>query len=283
MDPHAPYYPKREALAAMGAGEMSAFDARYINSNWNRSDLSTRGLEHFRERIVSLYDAGIRWVDTQVERLVAELRGSGRWKDCALALTADHGEEFLEHGGRFHAPSQAGEEILRVPLLIRVPEIEVRPVSDAPLSLLHLGPTLLDAVGVSGAASFQGRSHWAELQSGVAWSGPAIAESVGECTNPFRRQNRFGSRVLVVREGNLKLVLRLADGENELYDLRADGGEKAPLPQSVRKVDRKRLLEAARDHVRTSFAERDLKSALRAELRDLQLDFASAMGGGAPA
>jgi len=38
-----------------------------------------------------------------------------------LALTADHGEEFLEHGGRYHAPLRLNEEIVRVPVLIRVP------------------------------------------------------------------------------------------------------------------------------------------------------------------
>jgi len=293
MDPHAPYYPKPEAVAAMGLQEISALDARYINSYWNRADLSPRGLERFRERIVGLYDAGIRWMDSQVERLVRGVEQLGRWEQCAFALTADHGEEFLEHGGRFHLPSRSGEEILRVPLLIRVPtggaesavsnadgkKLAAAPSPRlAPLSLLHLAPTLLDAVGVAGVR-LQGRSHWREIQAGVEWSEPAIAESVGECTNPFRRNNRFGSRLLVVREKNLKLVLHLATGNEELYDLQADPGGKTPLPREAGKADRRRLLEAAREHVRGSYSNRDVKSSLRAELRDLQVEFAPAITG----
>jgi len=59
--------------------------------------------------------------DSQIARLVGSLRQTNRWDQCVLALTADHGEEFLEHGGRYHAPLRLNEEIVRVPVLIRVP------------------------------------------------------------------------------------------------------------------------------------------------------------------
>jgi arylsulfatase A-like enzyme len=275
MDPHAPYYPKSEALDLMRTRRVSPFQARYVNSSWNRSDLSPSRLRRHREEVIDLYDAGIRWVDEQLARLVVRLRESGRWESCAFALTADHGEEFLEHGGRFHPPSSATEEIQHVPLFLRVPGVKKRAVTSSVFSLLHLAPTLLDIVGISVPHTFEGESHWKSMRDGGLWDEPAIAESIAECTNPFRHENRFGSRVLVVRQGHMKLVLQLASGAAELYDLQADPGGTLPLPLDAQKSVRRRLLEAARNHLQSSRSRRDSELRLRSRLRDLQLDVLS--------
>jgi arylsulfatase A-like enzyme len=275
MDPHAPYYPKSEALDLMGSRRVTPFQARYLNSSWNRSDLSRSGLRRYREEVVALYDAGIRWVDEQLARLVAKLRESARWENCVFALTADHGEEFLEHRGRFHPPSSATQEILHVPLLLRVSGSEKRAVATSTFSLLHLAPTLLEALDVPPPGAFEGESHWKSIRDGTAWDEPAIAESVAKCTNPFRHENRFGSRVLVVRQGQMKLVMQLGSGKAELYDLQADPGETRPLPPDEQKPIRRRLLEAARNHVHSSQSERDPEIRLRSRLRDLQFDVLS--------
>src|SRR6185437_16655442 len=102
MDPHAPYYPKAQALDAMQQEETSAADVRYANSYWARGDLSADRLRKQKERIIELYDAGICWVDQQIRRLAQRLSDLKSWDECAMVVTADHGEEFLEHGGRFH-------------------------------------------------------------------------------------------------------------------------------------------------------------------------------------
>src|SRR5207249_12258306 len=120
-------------------------------------------LQRHREEIIRLYEAGIRWADEQVGTLVNAIRRFGMWDQCVLALTADHGEEFLEHGGRFHAPSKITEELIRVPLLIRVPGgIATRThkaINKSVFSLMHLAPTLLDTVGIAIPSRFVGRSQ----------------------------------------------------------------------------------------------------------------------------
>ena len=121
MDPHSPYYPRREALEMMQQHSLDASRARYLNSYWNRGDLGASRLRRHCKDVIALYDAGIRWVDAQVARLVETLRGLGVWENCVMALTADHGEEFLDHGGRYHPPSKVSEELVRVPLLLRAP------------------------------------------------------------------------------------------------------------------------------------------------------------------
>jgi arylsulfatase A-like enzyme len=272
MDPHSPYYPVEKAVEQMGQPALTPFRARYLNSFWNRSDLSANRFARHRDEIVALYDAGIRWVDTQMARLVGTLRLLGMWDRCIFALTADHGEEFLDHGGRYHPPARLMEELIRVPLLLRVAGASKREVSQAPFSMVHLAPTLLDAAGVSSPSSFRGHSGWESLRNGLGRDEAAISESVADCTNPFHRRTRLGSRALSIRESRFKLALNFAAASECLYDLDADPGEHTPLPLNAEKAVRRRLLERAREHLRQSAVERDETMRLRSLLRDFRLD-----------
>jgi arylsulfatase A-like enzyme len=279
MDPHAPFYPKKEGLEMLGEPAISPAQARYLNAYWNRGGLSRRRLQHRRNEILTLYDSAIRWVDAQISRLVDDMRNLNRWDDCILAFTADHGEEFLEHNGRYHAPGLA-EELIHVPLLVRVPGTNgsAAPKKDVhgnPFSLLHLAPTLLAAAELPVPNQFQGTSHWQHLRQGTAWAEPAISECAAGCTNPFRPEQRRGSRLLAVREKRYKLVLNVASASDELFDLEADPGERSPLPESVARADRRRLLEIALAHLRKSAARLNSDAYLRARLREISLDFAN--------
>jgi arylsulfatase A-like enzyme len=272
MDPHSPYYPKDAALKLMGQDPVTPYRARYLNSWWNRSDLGPRRFARHRDEIVELYDAGIRWVDVQMARLTETLRGSKRWDDCIFAFTADHGEEFLDHGGRYHQPGLM-EELIHVPLLLRVPGSAKRDVAKSSFSMLHLAPTLLDAAQVSVPADFQGRSYWEQVRRGGSFDDVAISECVAGCTNPFRRENRMGPRVLSVRESRYKLVLHFDPPAENLYDLETDPGEQKPLAPSAQKPVRRRLLEIAREHLRRSSEQRDSRTRVQAGLRELRLEW----------
>src|SRR5882724_9044841 len=95
-----------KALNLMGQSHVNANRACYLNSYWNRGDLKENRLQRQRENVIALYDASIRWVDAQAASLVEKLRELKLWESCVFALTADHGEEFLEHGGRYHSPAK---------------------------------------------------------------------------------------------------------------------------------------------------------------------------------
>lgn len=70
-----------------------------------------------RDHLVDMYDGEIAWVDTQIGRLMSELRARALDDNTLVIITADHGEEFLEHGGWGHSHS-LWQEILHVPLII---------------------------------------------------------------------------------------------------------------------------------------------------------------------
>lgn len=273
MDPHSPYYPTEKAIELMGDGPITPFRARYLNSCWNRSDLGPRGLARYRDDVVALYDSGVRWVDAQMARLVDGLRQSGLWDTSILAFTADHGEEFLDHGGRYHPPSRLMEELIHVPLLVRVPGAAKREVSSSPFSTLHLAPTLLEAADVPAPSAFEGHSLWQQLQQGGGHEEVAISECVAGCTNPFLPANRLGPRVLAVRERRFKLMIQFDPPAESLYDLEADPDELSPLPPDAEKPVRRRLLEHARAHLSRSVGRRDPKARLQARLRELRLEW----------
>src|SRR5207248_1377641 len=143
----------------------------------------------YRDEIVMLHDAGIRRVDGQVSRLVATLQRLSLWESAVFVLTADHGEEFLDHGGRFHLPSRAYQELMHVPLILRVPGTDKVSLSTAPFSQIHLAPTLLEAIGTESPEEFEGISYWGNIEHGGRWE-TAVSESVGQCTNPMEQENR---------------------------------------------------------------------------------------------
>ncbi len=274
MDPHAPYYPTQKALELMGWAQISAQRARYLNSFWQRSDLRPESLMRHRDEVIVLYDSGIRWVDAQLLRLVETLRKLGLWENCILALTADHGEEFLDHGGRCHPPGLM-EELICVPLLLRVPDTPSR-TATSPFSLLNLAPTLIDTAGARPLAGFQNESRWEQIRTGTSWDDPAVVECVAGCTNPFHREsgNRLRPRLLAVREARYKMIFDFESSQERLYDLEADPRELRPLAIGTATTVRRRLLECARRHIERSRNERNADLSLRARLSEMRLEWA---------
>ena len=263
-----------KALNLMGQSHVNANRACYLNSYWNRGDLKENRLQRQRENVIALYDASIRWVDAQAASLVEKLRELKLWESCVFALTADHGEEFLEHGGRYHSPAKLTGELIQVPLLLRSPGINSVRAVDGMFSLLHLGPTLLEAVGSVAPASFYGRSYWTQLQKGQNGDGPAIIECIATCNNAFRPEDRLGARILAVQGTGYQLVLDFRTGEAQLFDLKSDPNQQSPLPQSAEKSIRRRLLEVARKHISSLTQSRNQDLRLAAYLRNLRLEYA---------
>ena len=270
MDPHAPYYPTAEALSAMGVEHIHADRGRYLNAAW--VERGGERLRKYRDEIVRLHDAGIRWVDTQLERLVEGLRQRALWDSSVFALTADHGEEFLDHGGRFHYSSRAYQEMLHVPLLMRVPGAQKTALSDAPFSHLHLAPTVLEAIGVGAPPEFAGNSYWADVQRGAGWEW-ALSESIGGCTNPMEASKRIGGRVLAVQDRKYKLVMDFDRNQEELFDLENDPREMRVLSAEANKAERARLLGIGLRHLTPGASGVNREMAMRARLHEIGIEW----------
>jgi arylsulfatase A-like enzyme len=119
----------------------------------------------FGDRPIDRYDAEIRLVDDQLGAILAALDRTGLAARTVVAVAADHGDEFFEHGNEFHGRSLY-TELARVPLVIAVPGAAARTIAP-PVSLVDLGPTLLDLVGLARPAGQNGRSLAASVLAGA--------------------------------------------------------------------------------------------------------------------
>jgi arylsulfatase len=108
---------------------------------------STLPLSDARRREVrAAYDAEVAYTDVQVMRLLDGLERHGVLDEGVVVFTADHGEEFWEHGGVEHGHSHHGE-VVDVPLILLAPGLEPGERSGV-VSLVDVAPTLRVAAGL---------------------------------------------------------------------------------------------------------------------------------------
>jgi arylsulfatase A-like enzyme len=151
----------------------------------------------------------VRDADTAVGRILDALDASGEADRTVVVLTADHGEQLLEHGELGHA-SYLWEEVTRIPLLIRGPGVPAGPDENRPGRLLDLAPTLV---------------HLAGLTIPSAWQGTSLLEPLGDVPVVVERDQR-----VAFLQGRLKIVEeRMTGAVLEAWDLSADPQERAPL------------------------------------------------------
>lgn len=74
--------------------------------------------EEERQRLVDLYDEEIRYMDSQIENFIQELKERGLYEDTAVVITSDHGEALGEDGFYEH-PRKLSDGLLRIPLLVK--------------------------------------------------------------------------------------------------------------------------------------------------------------------
>lgn len=172
------------------------------------------------QRTIALYDGETRWTDVHIGEMLEELKKLGLYDDTIIILTADHGEEFLEHGKHGHGHSLY-EELLHVPLIIKLPKPlqPQAPVLTGPVSLVDIMPTVLDALDVARAGGLAGVSLMSTMRSGPkSTRGPLFAEGVK------------GRNMCMVKLGSYKLILDLDTGWSAYHDLSLDAGELDALP-----------------------------------------------------
>lgn len=252
MEPHIPFAPPEEHLAAILARRLDPAAAR-TEAEEARAVLDGLGLvaPDRRAAVEDLYDAEVRHLDAGLAELFAALAERGILEHAVVVVTADHGEELFEHG-RFGHGQTLYEEVLRVPLLVRSPGQRAR-VDDRRLtSLIDVAPTILALAGIPIPSSFEGRPlevandrgwvEWLRARLGHAPEVPgssfgelyALVEPAGEPRPPAR----------AVIEGDAKLILSPA-GDEEGYRLDRDPKEHDTLGLS--QDERMRLHDRLRE------------------------------------
>jgi arylsulfatase A-like enzyme len=173
------------------------------------------------EYVRALYRAEIREVDEFLEQLFRDLEARGLWEDLLVVVTSDHGESFLERGFFEHGTGLY-DELLRVPLLIKLPLASVAPprTVTAQVELLDLPPTILDLIGAAAPAELEGRSFLSLLagQTSAPYDKRYARSAVAEIPH-------YGDAKQSVRTDEWKYIFHPASGREELYRLTGDPEE----------------------------------------------------------
>jgi arylsulfatase A-like enzyme len=200
-----------------------------------------------------LYDGDVAMADDQVRRLFDELDRRGLLSDTVVIVTADHGEEFLEHGRTSHGRTLY-EECVRVPLIVVGPGIPAGLRLTEKVSLLDVAPTLLDLLGLPPETRFEGRSLLPLMRGTDPGShdAPDIMLQLERAVSiDMDQEHRIHSRGFI--RGSHKLLLD-RDGSPEVYDLASDPGERSGKP--IAGGEQERMLRAALSLVEAQIGER---------------------------
>jgi arylsulfatase A-like enzyme len=192
--------------------------------------------EHVR-KVRAAYEAEVAYVDHELGKFLAGLEERGDLERTTVILTADHGEEFWEHGAFEHGHSLY-DELVRVPLVIAPAQGRAGEVCDVPVRTLDLAPTLCELFGVEGGGEYEGESLLAALRGETVEPRTALAEGT-----------LYGSDKVALRNERYKVVLDRhprAKRPIEVYDWRADPREQVDLTQQEPELARElqRELEA---------------------------------------
>lgn len=99
------------------------------------------------EYMVSQYDAGIRRADHELGQLFKMLEETGLTKTTILIMMSDHGEMLNERGTWGHI-YPLYEELIRVPLIIKIPGIKKAVIKGQVPAMTSILPTILDLLGI---------------------------------------------------------------------------------------------------------------------------------------
>ena len=222
--------------------------------------------------LVGLYREEIAFTDQHLGRLLDYLDTSGLTERTLVALVADHGEEFMQRGWIGHTRTLY-DELLRVPLVLRLPGVLAPRAEPTPVSTLDVAPTVLELVGAAADPEAQGISLAPHLGAAAPPIPPHDVRAEVSFVAP-RLDKRSEQTVFLTAliRGELKLVHDLVSGRFRLYDRAADPGEREDRFEAHPRAGelREALLawEAARDGEGTPAA--DLLEPTEAELERLR-------------
>ncbi len=211
FDPHAAYVEHESHDFGGPQGYVGDVESGLLFRELRRMEGTTD--EADLAEIIRLYDSEIAFTDRQIGLLLDELRATGEFDDTLIIVTADHGEEFLDHKKFGHTKSLF-DELINVPLIIKPPaSMELEPaVVEEPVALIDVYPTILGAASIPVAKELAGR--------------PLLPEAPTERIL-FSETGRVRSSIAAI-QGTFKYIEH-ANGRTRLFDRASDPNEKASV------------------------------------------------------
>jgi arylsulfatase A-like enzyme len=181
------------------------------------------------------YEQEARHLDDEVRAFLEAVDGLGLGTRTLLVVMADHGEEFGEHGQRYHG-FQLYEETTHVPFMLRWPAAVPAGLRvKTPVSLVDIMPTILDLVGAPPVMGIHGESLVPLLGDRPLSSGRRVV--FGEALS---KPDAKETDLLSTRTADIHCIFRLHGGNLECYNPQSDRAE------TVRRSDRRDQIDLSR-------------------------------------
>ncbi len=225
-DVHYDYIPPAEYVAQFDPGYEGTLTGVDVMSNPSIGPtLPARDLQH----LMALYDGEIRFTDENLGRILDALRGRGLLENTIVVVTADHGEEFMDHGGKGHRRTLY-DEVLRIPLVLHWDghfggQAGTPRVVDDQVRLIDLMPTLLTLAGIAERPAMMGRDLTPLLLGEELEPAPSLCELLVD-----------GQPARALRSKTFKTVSLDSLRPKAGFDLLADHQEQEPLPPGEPRV-----------------------------------------------
>ena len=231
IDPHVPYQADPALLDPAVLGDMihqvhppTREDGTVVGEVFSATDLVRSGSlwlgPRDRERLQQYYAGEVAYTDAQVGRLFAALRTRAAQKKVVAALTADHGEEFWDHG-HFEHGHDYYREVTWIPLVFWGQGVVPAGAQVASVAgLIDVAPTLAELAGLPAAAP-------TAADEGISLASRWRADTA-DAPARFSGGNLYGLPAALAEHGSWRFVLR-ANGMQELYDATRDPQERQNL------------------------------------------------------
>ena len=164
------------------------------------------------EKNISEYDKNILYEDEGINILLNKLKELNLEQKTIIIITADHGQEIFDHGNFGHGETLY-DEVIHVPLIIKIPFFEHKVISNQ-VESIDIAPTILGLLNITIPEQFQGKS-FIPLIMGYEKENKAVYSKLLTLTS--------------FRTNNFKLIYDTTEGAKELYDLKNDPKEKVNL------------------------------------------------------
>lgn len=275
-DVHTPYTPPKHFLNKLykntseGKNDFSEIINSLGNEKWRNYIKKCFGKSKSSKAIIANYDASIRYVDNEIERIVHFLEQKGIYDDTLIIITSDHGESLTEHGIYFdhHGLYDVNTH---VPLIMRYPPLfpEKKQIQDL-VQHIDLVPTILEILNINVDEDFDGKSLL-----------PLISHPKTDHRSVIFTEESYVQRKRAIRTKDYKYICALSEekamcrycerihgGLKELYDLNLDPDETENIIESKQEIADKfdqsiNLIVRHLDHKKRNRKKRLLKQKIK--------------------
>ncbi len=211
FDVHAPYDPPAPFNTLFCNDETDG--KTYWDISENGDILHPEQLEH----LMGLYDGEIALVDSELGRLFRTVRDLELDQKTLIIVTADHGEEFLEHGYVEHGKNLF-QETVHIPLITSGAQVAAGAVRHETVAQFDIFPSILSYCACLTDNRFEGVSFFSESLPENRFI-PASEINTGVSFN-----------LASVTDGKIKVIWDADTDSSEMYDLISDPMELNPMP-----------------------------------------------------